>query len=194
MPICEGDPSRRTASRELGAGALLDIGIYTLTWASMVLDAHPSRRAAKAPEPSLTASMVFASEVDPDKQVDEQTAVVLRYPDLKAHAVCTSSLLYKTGDVFARIHGARGSISVGGPAASKPSFLLVNVQGEPEERLDFAVPGWGFHYEADAVAQSIREGKTENETCPLDTTLTIMARMDEARRQCGLVYPGEEES
>ncbi|KAF5027832.1 hypothetical protein F66182_59 [Fusarium sp. NRRL 66182] len=190
MPITDADPTKRTASRSLGAGALLDIGIYTLTWASLVLDTASSLQSRV--QPSLTASMTFASETDLDKKVDEQTCVILRYPDLKAHAICTSSLLYKSGEEFARIQGSQGSISIGGPAASKPVYLVLRVKDKKEERLDFEVPGFGFHYEADAVAHDIKAGRTQSEICPLSTTLTIMSRMDDARSQCGLTYPQEE--
>lgn len=187
MPPSKADAKARTAKLALGAGALLDIGIYSLTWASMALDTARD----SATEPDLTAKMLFCSETDEDKKFDEQTTVILQYGDLKANAICTCSLQYKTGDEFARVEGEKGSISVGGVATSKPGYLVVRTDGE-EKRLDFEVPGWGFHYEADAVAEDIKAGRTENETCPLDTTLMMMKRMDAARAQCGLVYPQEE--
>ncbi|KAI9038747.1 Gfo/Idh/MocA family protein [Aspergillus affinis] len=190
MPIAEADPTRRTASRALGAGALLDIGIYTLTWASLILDTSPDRLANT--NPSLKASMIFGSETDLDKKVDELTSVILQYPDLKAHAICTSSLIYQTGEEFACVVGSKGSIAIGGPGTSKPDYLVVRLNGEEDKRLDFEVPGRGFHYEADAVAEDIRAGRLENDTCSQHTTLTIMSRMDDARSQCGLVYPQEE--
>ncbi|CAH0054576.1 unnamed protein product [Clonostachys solani] len=187
MPISIADPTRRTASRALGAGALLDLGIYTLTWASLALDTALSSR-----HPNVVASMAFASETNPDKKVDEFTSVVLQYPDLKAHAICTSSLLYKSAEEFAHVYGSKGSISVGGHMASRPQYLVVRLNGEEERRLDFNVPGFGFYYEADAVGADIRAGRLENRTCSLDSTLAIMSRMDNARVQCGLTYPQEE--
>ncbi|CAG9961984.1 unnamed protein product [Clonostachys byssicola] len=187
MPISTADPARRTASRALGAGALLDLGIYTLTWASLTLD-----KAVSSKSPKVMASMAFASETDPEKKVDEFTSVVLQYPDLKAHAMCTSSLLYKSAEEFAHVYGSKGSISVGGHMASRPQYLVVRLNGEEERRLDFEVSGFGFYYEADAVGADIRAGRLENSTCSLDSTLAIMSRMDNARAQCGLVYPQEE--
>ena len=190
MPVSKADSAKRTASRALGAGALLDIGIYTLTWASMALDTHPERQTASPPR--LSASMFLASDTKPDQRFDEQTTLVLQYPDIRAVALCHSSLRYKSGEEFARIEGSNGSISVGGVAASKPSYLVIRVSGQEPERLEFDVPGWGFHYEADAVAADIRAGKKENDVCSLDTTLTIMSRMDDARAQGGVTYPQEE--
>ena len=189
MPVSESDPKARTASRALGAGALLDIGIYSLTWASMALDT--SSALGSTTEPDLVSSMIFCSETDLDKKFDEQTSMILRYKGLKTTAVCTCSMQYKTGEEFARVEGTKGSLSVGGVAASKPGYLMLRVDGE-EKRLDFEVPGWGFHYEADAVAEDIRARRTENDTCSMSTTLMILDRMDKSRAQCGLIYPQEE--
>lgn len=187
MPV-DSNSKARTASRALGAGALLDIGIYSLTWASMALDSVP---AVSKSNPDVVAKMIFCSETDLDKKFDEQTSILLQYKDLKATAICTCSMRYKTGEEFARVEGSEGSLSVGGLAASKPGYLVIRKDGE-EKRLDFEVPGWGFHYEADAVALDIKAGRVENEICPMSTTLTILKRMDEARAQCGLIYPQEE--
>ncbi|KAF5014893.1 hypothetical protein F66182_13966, partial [Fusarium sp. NRRL 66182] len=109
MPIAQNDPNARTASLALGAGALLDIGVYSLTWASLVLDTSPNRNTSI--EPGLTASMIFHNETDPDKRIDEEVAVILKYPDLKAQAICTASLRSKTGQEFAHIYGSEGSIA-----------------------------------------------------------------------------------
>lgn len=190
MPISSANPEARTASRSLGAGALLDIGIYTLTWASLIFDKAPGRQAEVVP--GLTAAMTFYNGGDPSSRVDEQSTVVLNYSDLKAQAVCTSSLLYKSREEFACIEGPKGSIAVGGVAASKPGFLVVRIAGQEERKIDFDVPGIGFHYEADAVAEDIRAGRQENAVCSWNDTLTIMERLDAARSICGLTYPQDE--
>lgn len=190
MPIKDAKPGARTALRSLGAGALLDIGFYTLVWASMILDVSPSRDLSISP--GISSSMTFHSETDPERMVDEQVTVVLNYPDLRAQAICTASMLHKTPDEFARVIDSKGTISVLGLAASKPSSLVVKVSGEEDLMLNFEVPGWGFHYEADAVAEDIKAGRKENETCSLNETLKIMSWMDTARSDCGLVYPQEE--
>ncbi|KAH6621709.1 hypothetical protein C7974DRAFT_397013 [Boeremia exigua] len=188
MPIGKADPTTRVASKALGAGALLDIGIYSLTWASIILDKSPSRQTNTSPD--MSATMTFHNEkLDIAERIDEQVTAVLRYSDLKAQAICSASLLYKSGAEFARIEGSKGSISVGGVAASKPGYLVIRVQDEEEERLDFEVPGFGFHYEADAVAEDIRAGRQENATCSWSDTTTIMSRLDAIRSTCGLTYP-----
>lgn len=188
MPIGNADPKTRVASKSLGAGALLDIGIYSMTWASLVLDKSPLRQAETSPE--ISAVMTFHDEkLELAERIDEQVTAVLKYNDIKAQAICSASLLYKGGEEFARIEGSKGSIAVCGVAASKPGHLIIRVQGEEEKRLDFEVPGFGFHYEADAVAEDIRAGRQQNKTCSWSDTLTIMSRLDAVRETCGLVYP-----
>lgn len=187
MPIAKADPKARVASKSLGAGALLDIGIYSLTWASLVFDKSPARQAEKSPD--LSATMTFQDEtLSPAERIDEQVTAVFKYSDLKAQAICSASLLYKGKEEFARIQGSKGSIAVGGVASSRPGYLVVKIEGKEDERLDFDIPGFGFHYEADAVAEDIRAGRQENATCSWGDTLTIMSRLDAVRGQCGLAY------
>jgi predicted dehydrogenase len=182
MPLKGRDPASRAVSKKLGAGALLDIGIYSLTWASLVFDT------ASIASPDISANMVFSDHDDPDDRVDEQTAVILRYPEQRAQAICTASLLYKTPEIFARIEGSKGTISVGGVAASKPGFLIVKAKDGEEKRIELPVEGRGFYYEADAVALDIRAGRLENDTCSLSTTQSMLSRMDDIMAVCGLSY------
>ncbi|KAK7183835.1 oxidoreductase [Paraphaeosphaeria sporulosa] len=181
-PIQSKDPGSRTASKKLGAGALLDLGIYSLTWASLIFGT------ASSASPDISANMVFSDHEDPNDRVDEQTAVILRYPEQRAQAICTASLLYKTPEIFARIEGSKGSISVGGVAASKPGFLIVKTKNGEEKKIDFPVEGRGFHFEADAVALDIQAGRLENNTCSLTTTQSILSYMDSIMAACGLSY------
>lgn len=182
MPIKGRNPESRTVSKKLGAGALLDLGVYSLTWASLVLDT------VSGASPEISANMVFSDHEQPDNRVDEQVAIVLQYSQQRAQAICTASLLYKTPEIFARIEGSKGTILVGGVAASKPGFLVVKPRDGEEKKIEFPVEGRGFYYEADAVALDIQAGRLENATCPLSTTQRILSRMDSIMGVCGLSY------
>ena len=116
----------------------------------------------------------------------------MRYPDIKAQAVCTASLLRKTLCEFCTISGLKGSICVGGLAASRPGYLVLRVDGQPEQKIDFDIPGFGLHWEADAVAEDIRAGRLESRVVSFETTMTMMERMDTVRQQCGLRYPQDQ--
>jgi predicted dehydrogenase len=180
MPISSLSPSSRTADPSLGAGALLDIGIYTLTWASIILDQHPDNSGTSIP--SVASSMSFTSGAD------EMTSIILNYDKLKAQAICTASMRHKSAPEFCRIEGDKGTVSVGGVAASKPGFLAVRINGKEEEKIEFEAPGFGFYFEADAVAADLRNGRKENDIMPLQESLRLMKLMDHIRTQNGLRY------
>lgn len=182
MPLSSLPATARTADPTLGAGALLDIGIYTLTWADVILSPLV---ASAAPKVVSALSMVGG--------VDEMATVVLNYEASGIQAICTSSMRNKSDETFCRIEGEKGVILVGEPAASKPGWLEVNINGEKAQRTDFDVAGWGFHFEADAVGADLRAGRKESEVVPLGTTRSVMALMDEVRRQNGFRYKQDEE-
>jgi hypothetical protein len=61
-------------------------------------------------------------------------------------------------------------------------------EGTVEEH-DIPVAGHGMRFEAAEVGRCLREGRTESTLMPLDETVSIMATLDEVRRQIGLEYP-----
>lgn len=162
-----------------------------MNWASIGLDEATNRDPDV--QPTLTASMIFHNEDDPDNKFEEGAAVILKYPDLNAQAVVTSSYLYSSEEEFAHFMGSKGSISLSGSSSSMPNVLTIRIRGEEEQRLEFNRPGWGFQYEADAVAQDLRAGRLQNEICSWNHTLKILKRIDAARAQCGLVFPQDKE-
>lgn len=178
MPLASLPPSSRTADPRMGAGALLDIGIYTLTWATIVLGPENS---GKRP-PKIASSMSIVGGVD------EMSSVILNYEDIGMQAICTSSMRAKSNPNFGRIEGEKGTILIGGVGTSKPGFLILELKGEEEKQIPFEVEGWGFYYEADAVAADLRAGRTQSEIMPWETTRSMMALMDEIRGQNGLKY------
>ena len=139
MPMASLPPSVRTADPSLEAGCLLDIGIYTLTFASLILDQHPDN--AGGVEPTVASSMTFTNGAD------EMTSMILTYPSLRAQAILTASMLCKSGPEFCRVEGSKGSLGVGGQAASRPDFIVVREKGKEEWRLDFKIHGSGFYWE-----------------------------------------------
>jgi hypothetical protein len=70
-------------------------------------------------------------------------------------------------------------------------FSLIGRDGTVLERFDEVGAARGMQHEAAEVMRCLRAGKLESDVLPLDETLSIMATLDEIRRQIGLVYPGE---
>jgi predicted dehydrogenase len=163
------DPAHRLFAPELGGGALLDLGIYSISWVFMVLGA-PSSVTAVA-DPAFTG-------------VDGQTTVILRYPD-GVHGIATCTLWARTPR-RAWIAGTKGIIDVDPDFYAPTSFTLLRDGAEPErfERSDeLAGDGKGLRYEAAEVARCVREGLLESPGMPLDETVEIMRTFDEIRRQ-----------
>ena len=157
----------------LGGGALLDIGIYVVSFAAMVLGSQPSQIAAAA----------HLGETG----VDEQTGIVLRY---SGGAVATLSCAIRaTTPHEARIVGSEGTIVID-PSWWKGESATLKAGGR-EERIELPLVGNGYNYEAQEVARCLGERLTESAVMPLDETVALMRILDEIRAQIGLKYPME---
>ncbi|MBL8930547.1 MAG: Gfo/Idh/MocA family oxidoreductase [Kineosporiaceae bacterium] len=164
------DPAHRLFSPELGGGAMLDLGIYPLSWAFMVLGA-PSAVTAVS-DPAMTG-------------VDATTSAVLQYPG-GAHAVITTTLTARTA-CRAVVTGTEGTIDVD-PVFYMPSgFTLTRRDGTTERFTTppLSGPGKGLRFQAQEVARCLREGLTQSPILPLAETVAIMDVVDEIHRQIG---------
>ncbi|KAL3450804.1 NAD(P)-binding protein [Aspergillus insuetus] len=191
IPLSELPADSRLKNPALGAGALLDIGIYSLTYASIILGA--GRLGNEHPQLKVTSTL------DVVNGIDESNVVVLSYDEPKATAICTSTMRYKSSEDFARIEGSEGTITIFGVAASCPSGFRLSRTGTGETqreeqvfKFDHPAGTAGFFYEADAVAIDIVNGRKENGTMPLDETLRMLRLMDSIRADGGLVYPQDQ--
>jgi predicted dehydrogenase len=167
------DPAHRLYAPELGGGALLDLGIYPVSWVFMVLGTPRSVTAVS--EPAFTG-------------VDAQTTAILRYADgIQGIATCTLSA-WTPGRAW--IAGTEGLIDVEGSFYAPTSFTFRRGRhGEPErfERADELVgDGKGLRYEAAEVARCVAEGLHESPGMPLDESVDILRTFDEIRRQTGV--------
>jgi predicted dehydrogenase len=202
LPLDDLPANARHKDPALGAGALLDLGIYNLTYASLVLGGGVVGRNHRTLK--VTSTMVIVDGID------HADVVVLKYPqkDTKqsgseSMAVCTTTMYHKTSQDFCTIVGSEGTITIYGLAANVPSGFRIKrkraEKGTPakvanynaEEDIKFEHAGVGYHFEADAVAIYIAVGRMENATMPLDETLHMMYLMDGIRKACGLVYSQE---
>lgn len=200
MPLDTLPAESRLKDPALGAGALLDIGVYTLTYASIILGEWKVGK--DHPEPKkVTASLDIVNGID------EANVVILDYPAANGGsktAITSSTFRTRAEQDFARIEGTKGSIVIFGPGASFPGGYRVLEgsvpgYGETESRVPrvFNVERpngiMGFIWEADAVADDIANGRKENAIIPLDESIRIMKLMDDIRRDGGLVYPQDRE-
>jgi len=168
------DPSSRLFAPELGGGALLDVGVYCVSLASMVLG-----------EPVRTAGLAHLGETG----VDEQAAVVLEH---EAGRLSSLSIGIRTATPQeATIFGTEGHVRIHAPWW-RPTTMTISRPRREDETVEAPITGNGFNYEAAEVIRCLDEGRTESEVMPLDETLSVMRAMDEIRAAWGLRYPSEE--
>ena len=164
------DAAFRLFAPELGGGALLDLGVYPVSFASMVLG--PPDRILALIDPAFTG-------------VDGQTSMLFGYAG-GAQAVLTCTLSAKS-PTRASIVGTEARIEIDGDFYAPNSFTLISRHGE-RRRFEEAHVGRGIRHEADEVARCLRAGLLESPLMPLDESISIMETMDAvlAQGQAGL--------
>jgi predicted dehydrogenase len=154
------DPASRLFAPELGGGALLDLGVYPVSFASMVLGT-PSRIVSMS-DPAFTG-------------VDAQTSMVFGY-DSGAQSVLTCTLRAKS-PARAAIVGTDARIEIEGSFYAPAAVTLIPRNGDPV-RAEPAHDGRGLRHQADEVARRLAAGQVESPLMPLDETISIMETMD----------------
>jgi len=173
----EYDPGSRLYNPNTAGGALLDVGIYPISYAIHLLEKLPKK--------------VVSNAVIGKSNVDEQNVVSLLFEG-GILADLSSAISVNTGS-DAVIIGNRGKIVV-------PEFWKAerakrfNAQGQLVETYELGHPINGYEYEAEEVNRCLREGRMESSIHSLQNTLDIMKILDQIREQWGLKYPQEIDS
>ncbi|NHN30444.1 Gfo/Idh/MocA family protein [Paenibacillus agricola] len=167
------NPESRLFNPSLGGGALLDVGIYGVSFISMVM----------GQQPTTIKSLVKLGATG----VDEVFTALFGYEGGQmAHLMAGLSLKSKHE---VTILGSKGEITV--PDFWQAKTVVLSVYGKQEETyVDKAAPR-GYTYEANEAMRCLREGRLESAIMPLDESLAIMQTMDRLRADWGLKYPFE---
>ena len=203
--------SHRMVNPDLAGGALLDLGIYALTWVFQTL--YTTQKNPQAPSSVLGAIRKYKSGAD------EHTSMLLTFPREEggdAHGIATTSMRVAadpdgkgTAGPAIRVQGSEGEVQIWHPAYRPSRTRLVLKDGTVEDKnWEFPGPGkgsgwkngfgggWqaegegqGMYWEADECANAIRDGRKEGQYESLEESLVIMKTMDEVRRQNDMKYP-----
>lgn len=160
----------RLFALELAGGAMLDIGVYTVSLASMVFGV-----------PTKITSLAHIGETG----IDEQAAVLLGY-DAGQIASLLCAITTRTSQ-DARIFGTKGSIHI--PNFSRATSATLEISEKEPLQIEMPFIGNGFEYQIFEVIRCLRAGKLESDVMPLDESLSIVKTMDAVREQWGLKYP-----
>ena len=159
------DRDSRLFAPDLGGGALLDLGVYPVSFASMVLG-RPERIVAMI-DPAFTG-------------VDGQTSMIFGYAG-GGQAVLTCTVAAET-PTRAAIIGADARIEIDGPFYRPTSFELITRDGE-RTAFDSPHEGNGLRHQADEVARCVGKGLLESPVMPLDESVAIAETMDSVLAQ-----------
>jgi predicted dehydrogenase len=116
-----------------------------------------------------------------DRGINTQASYVLRHSGDRLTTVINSRLTVDVKEAI--VYGPRGKVIIHDPWY-KPSAMTVCVHGQPPQEIVEPLNGYiGYEYEALAVMDCIRQGKTECDVMPLDETLATLRVMDQIRAQ-----------
>ncbi len=168
------DPSHRIQNPDLGGGALLDLGIYPISFAWDVLGEPTGITAISSPTPT---------------GVDRQTGVLLSYGE--GRQAVLHAALDTLGPNVASVLGTEGRIDIDGVWYTPTTFRVVDGEGTVIETWENDVPGRGMQFQADALEELVASGTLSGDVLSVDETVAIMGTLDTIREQIGLRYPSE---
>lgn len=161
------DPRGRLWAPELAGGALLDLGVYTVDVARLLLGRATLER--------VTGSLAPTG-------VDAESTLTLSFPGGAVGLLSQS--LNATLPGTALVVGSRGWAELG-PAFHAPTRLVVQVDGGPPQEHTVADRAAGFAGQAAEVARCVAEGAGESPVHPLDGTVETMRVLQQARDRLG---------
>ncbi len=166
------DPAHRLYNRELGGGALIDLGIYPLSLTIMLLG---------FPKEVTGWADIGATGVD------EINALTLTYDNAVAHL--TSSMRFDK-PIAAFIVGTNGTITIP-HRFLHPDHLILHIHGRDPETIHTPYIDNGYAHEIIEVRDCLRAGKLESDRLPLEETRRLIELMETLRIKWGVLYPSE---
>ena len=164
----------RLVDPQLAGGALLDLGIYPISFAHMILG-NPT---------SITSKAVMT-----DRGVDAQTSMIFGY-DNGAQAVLTTTMIEQT-PCRAVVAGLDGWLEIDRTFYNPASMRVILNDGSVTE-YPSAYVGHGLREQAESFKQIVQSGAVESKVLTWKDTVDIMKSMDTVRSQIGLKYPFED--
>jgi predicted dehydrogenase len=164
------DPADRLFALELGGGALLDLGVYVVSFAQMLLGTPDSVTAVGSRFPT---------------GVDAEASLLLGYADGRSATLATSLRISLPGQ--ARVFGTTGWIDVL-PRFHHPQTIVLHRDGAEPETITRPQLGSGYSHELIEVTECLRAGRTESAVMPLADTLAVQHVLEQAATQLGVQH------
>ena len=172
--------SKGLVDPKLGGGATLCIGVYAISFASMVFGGEKPER-------------IHAEGTLNDEGTDNLAAVTITYPGGRIAQLSISIKDALPCEAF--VYGTKGQLKV--PKRFWCPTQLVTPEGtkefplpkpyQPSERTNFT-NSVGMCYEAEEIRRCLQEGKKESDIMPLNETQLVADIMDDIMKQLGVIY------
>jgi len=164
----------RLYNRSLGGGALLDLGIYPVSFAVDILGI-PDK---------ITASGTLTQT-----NVDANDTVVFEYADGRRATITTA--LNASGPVGATVLGSEGFIRIDSPFIDQVGFKRYGLRGELLDTFAVTPVGRGMQFQAVELERLINAGERQSPILSNHDTQAIMEILDGIRAQLGVTYESE---
>jgi predicted dehydrogenase len=164
------DPNSRVYDLKLGGGSILDIGIYPLFLALLVLG-----------KPDAIKSFAHLAKTG----ADDLASALLYYDRGCIASIMSSTIIHSP--ITAEIIGTKGMITLD-PFWYKTASISLSQPGAGVKRISVPYTGNGFEFQIEEVMQCLDRGAQESDLMPLDFTLLLSAVMDEICQECGISY------
>ena len=168
------DPEHHVNKRELGGGALLDLGIYPLSIACALLG---------------KVEAVQAQAIMSDTGVDASTAFTMKHAG-GTLSICSCSIRARSASELI-VSGTSGSIRMH-RMFHLAECITIDLQDGSSRTIPTPYLGNGYTHEAIEAGRCLREGRIEHPLMTHEDTLSLMALLDEIRGQIGLRYRSDD--
>jgi predicted dehydrogenase len=159
----EFDEKNRLFDPKLGGGALLDVGVYPISYGTWLMGG----------EPVDVKSNIFIGKTG----VDENVSAIISYEN--GREVNTYGAINLNTVREANIVGTKGTLRV--PRFSSGEKLIINMNGKEEvKEFPFAING--FEYQIEEVNTALRNGKLESEIMSWNESITVMRTLDKIKK------------
>ena len=171
------DPEHRMYAPELGGGALLDLGVYPISFAQMVLG-------------DLTDLAIRGDLTETG--VDGYVGILAR--GARGGRARLSTTLSARTPTEAVVSGTEGTARLSGAFFAPGRLTVTLLDGRTASMEHPGAPEDGMAYEIAESARRITAGDLESPLMTWADTLSVLATTDAARAALGVVYPGEEQA
>jgi predicted dehydrogenase len=167
-------PDSYRFNKELGGGALMEVGIYPVFLATTLLGKPLAieARATKGPT-----------------GIDEQCEITMTFSGGQKAWLTCSFINQNSKSMEARISGDKGSITIGKPWYTLSPDLFIHRHDGSIEPIDVFRLGNGYNYEAKEVMDCYNAGKIESDLMSHADSLSLIETLDKIRRKADIVYP-----